>query len=74
MSTDQRYKQAEQETLASTWACEKISSDFLLGLPPFTIDTDHRPLLALLKMKALDELSLCIQRFCMHLMQNSYMR
>ena len=55
-STEQRDAQVEKESLACTWACEKFS-DFLLGLPSFTIETDHRPLLALLKTKGLDELS-----------------
>ena len=43
MSTEQRYTQVEKEALACTWACGKFS-DFFLGLPPFTIETDHRPL------------------------------
>lgn len=70
-STEQRYAQVEKEALASTWACEKFA-DFLLGLPSFTIETDHRPLLALLKTKTLDELSPRIQRFRMRLMRYSY--
>ena len=57
--------------LASTWPCKKFA-DFLLGLPTFTIETDHQPLLALLKTKALDELSPRIQRFRMRLMRYSY--
>ena len=67
-STEQRYARIEKEALACTWACEKFS-DFLLGLPSFTIETDHRPLLALLKTKGLDELSPRIQRFRMRLMR-----
>lgn len=70
-TTEQRYAQVEKEALACTWACEKFS-DFLLGLPSFTIETDHRPLLALLKTKGLDELPPRIQRFRMRLMRYSY--
>ncbi|KAK7106504.1 hypothetical protein V1264_017754 [Littorina saxatilis] len=70
-STEQRYAQVEKEALASTWACEKFA-DFLIGLPSFTIETDHRPLLALLKSKQLDELSPLIQRFRMRLMRYRY--
>ena len=54
-STEQRYARIEKEALACTWACEKFSY-FLLGLPSFTIESAHRPLLALLKTKGLDEL------------------
>ena len=69
--TEQRYAQVEKEALASTWACERFS-DFLVGLPTFTIETDHRPLLALLHTKQLDELSPRIQRFRMRLMHYKY--
>ena len=69
--TEQRYAQVEKEALASTWACERFS-DFLIGLPTFTIETDHRPLLALLHTKQLDELSPRIQRFRMRLMNYKY--
>ena len=64
--TEQRYAQVEEEALACTWACEKFS-DFLVGVPSFTVETDHRLLLALLKTKGLDELSPRIQRFRMRL-------
>ena len=43
-----------------------------LVLPSFTIETDHQPLLALLKTKGLDELLPQIQRFHMYLMRYSY--
>ena len=69
--TEQRYAQVEKEALASTWACERFS-DFLIGLPTFTIETDHRPLLALLHSKQLDELTPRIQRFRMRLMHYKY--
>ena len=59
------------EALACTWACWKFS-DFLLGFPSFTTETDRRPLLALLKTKGLDELSPRIQRLHMRLMRYSY--
>ncbi len=51
--TEQRYAQVEKEALAVTWACERLSS-YLIGLH-FTIETDHKPLLALLGTKALDD-------------------
>ena len=57
--------------MAVTWNSENFR-DYLLGLPKFTIETDHKPLLALLKTKLLDELTPRIQRFRMRLMQFSY--
>ena len=70
-ATEQRYAQVEKEALAATWACEKFA-DFLIGIPSFVLETDHRPLLALLKTKQLDELSPRIQRFRMRLMRYHY--
>ena len=70
-ATEQRYAQVEKEALAVTWNCEKFQ-DNLLGLSKFTIETDQKPLLALLKAKLLDELTPRIQRFHMHLMRFSY--
>ena len=70
-ATEQRYAQVEKEALASTWACEKFA-DYLIGLPTFIIETDHRPLLALLHTKQIDELSPRIQRFRMRLMRYRY--
>ena len=69
--TEQRYAQVEKEALAMTWCCEKFK-DYLLGLPSFLIETDHKPLLALMKTKPLDELTPRIQRFRMRMMRFSY--
>ena len=69
--TEQRYAQVEKEALAMTWCCEKFA-DFLVGLPSFQIETDHKPLLALMKTKQLDELTPRIQRFRMRMMRFSY--
>ena len=69
--TEQRYAQVEKEALAVTWCCEKFE-DFLVGLPTFTVETDHKPLLALMKTKLLDELTPRIQRFRMRMMRFSY--
>lgn len=68
--TEQRYAQVEKEALAVTWACERLSS-YLIGLQ-FTIETDHKPLLALLGTKALDDLPPRIQRFRLRLLRFIY--
>ena len=70
-STEQRYAQIEKEALAMTWVCERFS-DFLVGMSDFVIETDHKPLLALMKSKNLDELTPRIQRFRMRMMRFSY--
>ena len=45
--TESRYAQIEKEALASTWACEHFS-DYILG-KPIEIESDHKPLVLLLK-------------------------
>lgn len=50
-----------------TWCCEKF-----VRLSRFTIETDHKPLPALLKSKRLDELTPGIQLFRMRLMHIFY--
>ena len=60
----------EKETLACTWACNRFA-EFLLGVD-FVLETDHKPLVALLGSKSLDELPARIQRMRMRMMRFSY--
>ena len=53
--TERRYAQVEREALAVTWACEKFA-DYITGLTDLTLETVHKPLLALLKTKSLEDL------------------
>jgi hypothetical protein len=69
--TERRYAQVEHEALAVTWACKKFA-DYITGLKDLTIETDHKPLLALLKTKGLEDLPPRIQRFRMRLMRFKY--
>lgn len=62
----QQYAQIENETLATTWACERYRN-FLIG-KTFRIDTDHKPLVSLLGQKILDEFPPIIQRLRLRLM------
>ncbi|CAG7661676.1 unnamed protein product [Allacma fusca] len=64
------YAQIEKEALAMVWACERCEY-FILGLP-FKVETDHKPLLAIMNTKNLDELSSQLQRFRMRMMRYSY--
>ena len=65
--TERRYSQIEKEALATTWACERLSN-YLIGLP-FTVETDHKPLVALPGTKALDELLPRVLPFRLRLMR-----
>ncbi|KAI4878431.1 hypothetical protein NFI96_003729 [Prochilodus magdalenae] len=69
-SVEQRYAQVEKEALGLTWACER-SQDFLTARY-FEMETDHKPLLSLLGVQALDALPPRIQRFRMRLLRYSY--
>ena len=68
--TERRYSQIEKEALATTWACERLSN-YLIGLP-FTVETDHKPLVPLLGTKALAELPPRVLRFRLRLMRYQF--
>ena len=68
--TEKRYAQIEKEALAITWACEKFSI-YVLGRK-FIIETDHKPLIPLLKSKHLDILPPRIVRFQLRLAKFDY--
>ena len=68
--TERRYSQIEKEALATTWACEPLSN-YLIGLP-FTVETDHKPLVPLLGTKALDELPPRALRLRLRLMRYQF--
>ncbi|KHJ39892.1 hypothetical protein D918_10062, partial [Trichuris suis] len=69
-TTEQRYAQIEKEAHAVTWACERFRM-FLIG-KEFHVETDHKPVLALLGQKTLDDLPPRIQRFRMRLMHFNF--
>ena len=67
---ESRYAQIEKEALAVTWTCERLCG-YVYGLD-FTIRTDHKPLITLLKSRALDELPPRILRFPLRLLRFKY--
>ena len=68
--TEKQHAQVEKKALASAWACNR-SEDYLIGLK-FILETGHKPLVALLGTKSLDELPARMQRMRMRLMRFSY--
>ena len=67
---EERYATIEKESLAVTWSCDHFEK-YLIG-KHFLIQTDHRPLVATLKSKRLDELSPRLQRFKLRILRFSY--
>lgn len=68
--TETRYAMVEKEALATTWACEKF--DYYLVGRKFEIETDHKPLIAILGEKDLSNLPVRVQRFKLRLMRYDY--
>ena len=68
--TECHYVQIEKEALAAIWACEKFS-DFVLG-KHIVLETGHKPLVLLLRIKDLNQLLPRILRFCLRLDRFSF--
>ena len=64
---EQNYAVIEKEALTATWVSERFS-EYILGAP-FTIETDHKPLVPLLTTKELHKMPPRIQRFRLRLMR-----
>ncbi|XP_061129807.1 uncharacterized protein K02A2.6-like [Syngnathus typhle] len=68
--TEQRYAQIEKETLGLVFGCGKFHS-YVYGLPTFTAETDHKPLITIRK-KNLNDMSPRIQRMMMALQRYDF--
>lgn len=68
--TEARYAQIEKECLGLAYGLE-IFHCYIYGLPTFTIETDHRPLVSIIK-KSLNEMSPRIQRLIMKMQRYDF--
>lgn len=68
--TESRYAQIEKETLGLVFGFEKFHT-YVYGLPTFVAETDHKPLIAIIK-KNLSEMSPRIQRLMMKLQRYDF--
>ena len=58
------------EALAICWSCEKLN--YHLAGCELIVETDHKPLVSVLRPKELAKLPLHVQRFRVHLLAYSY--
>ena len=72
LTTEERnYYPIELEMQAVTWGCEKMNM-YLQGLPHFTVQTDHKPLIPILNNKLLIDMSPRIHAMRMKQMKYSF--
>ena len=65
---EKNYAQIEKELLAAVWTCEKLQK-YLMGLPSFTLQTDHKPLISLINVRDLQDTPIRCQRMLIRLMR-----
>lgn len=68
--TEQKYSQIEKEALALAYATENYK-EYITGIE-ITFETDYRPLLQILQLKPIDELTPRLQRIRLRLMRYNY--
>ena len=68
---EKKWYPIEIEMLAVMWGCKQMNM-YLHSLPNFNIETDHKPLIPILKSKQIAELSPRIQDMRMKLLKYTY--
>ena len=68
---EKNYAMVELECSAVVWACDRLRL-YLVGLPHFVVETDHKPLVPILNVKCIDQLSPRLQRLRMKLMAYNF--
>ncbi|KAE8276916.1 Retrovirus-related Pol polyprotein [Larimichthys crocea] len=69
-TTETKYAQIEKECLGLAYGLERFHC-YVYGLPTFTVETDHRPLVSIIK-KNLNDMSPRIQRLIMKLQRYDF--
>ena len=69
-NAEKRYAMVEKEALAVTWACEKF--DYYLVGCRFQVESNHKPLVAIMGEKDLTCILVRVQRFKLRLMRYDY--
>ena len=68
---EKNYSVIELEAASIVYACQKFDK-YLLGMPTFEVETDHKPLISLLGSKDIDKLPPRIVRFRLALMRYNF--
>ena len=69
--TEQRWSPIEKEALGIAWSCSKFEK-YILGHSDVTIETDHKPLVPIFNSKAVNDLTVRIQRQRLRAMKYSF--
>ena len=70
--TEQHWSPIEKDALSIAWSCSKVEM-YTLGHPDVTVETDHKPLVPIFNSKAVNDLTIRIQRQRLRTMKFRFM-